>query len=314
MIYAGKETGAVERVDVSQVVLETLELLRVSVSKHAVVEANLGKNLPAVRANAAQIQQIILNLVKNASDAIGNRGGVVRLSTRCLKVGQDSGVISDRFAGDDYVQLEVSDTGHGMSLETQSKVFDPFFTTKSAGHGLGLAVVDGIVRALGGAIHFTSEPDKGATFQVLLPSAEMMAGVTSDVFSGVDEPIRPSKTGTVLVVEDEVPLREAVGKMLRNNGFRVFEACDGSSALSLLGATGDTIDVILLDLTVPGASSADVVGEAVKARPNVKVILTSAYSENTTVSAISAPQVCSFIRKPFQIADLVKELKNALST
>jgi PAS domain S-box-containing protein len=314
MIYAGKETAAAERIDISQVVQEMLELLRVSVSKHAVVEAILGKNLPAVRANAAQIRQIILNLVKNASDAIGNRGGVVRISTRCLKIGRDSGVISDRLIDGDYVQLEVSDTGHGMTLETQRKVFDPFFTTKSAGHGLGLAVVDGIVRALGGSIHFTSEPGKGATFQILLPCSEVMAAVTSDPFSDFDEPIRPSKAGTVLVVEDEVPLREAVGKMLRNNGFKVFEARDGFSALSLLRANEATIDVILLDLTIPGASSADVVGEAVKNRPNVKVILTSAYSEETTASAISAPQVCSFIRKPFQIEDLVKELKNALST
>ena len=314
MVYAGKETAAAERIDISQVAQEMLELLKVSVSKHAVVEANLGKNLPAVRANAAQIRQIVLNLVKNASDAIGNRDGVVRLSTRCLKIGRDSGVISDRLTDGDYVQLEVSDTGHGMTLETQSKVFDPFFTTKSAGHGLGLAVVDGIVRALGGSIHFTSEPGKGATFQILLPCSEMMAPVTSDAFFGVDEPIRPSKAGTVLVVEDEVPLREAVGKMLRNNGFKVFEACDGFSALNLLRATEATIDVILLDLTIPGASSADVVGEAVKARPNVKVILTSAYSEKTTASAISTPQVRCFIRKPFQIADLVKELQNALST
>jgi two-component system cell cycle sensor histidine kinase/response regulator CckA len=180
MIYAGKETVAVERVDVSQIVREMLELLKLSVSKHAVIEADLGRDLPSVRASAAQLRQIVMNLVTNASDAIGNRDGVIRVSTRCLKVGQDSGVIPAVLADDDYVQLEVSDTGHGMSLEMQGNVFDPFFTTKSAGHGLGLAVVQGIVRTIGGSIHLTSEPDKATTFQIMLPCADTMAGATND--------------------------------------------------------------------------------------------------------------------------------------
>jgi PAS domain S-box-containing protein len=312
MIYAGKETAAVEQVDASQVVQEMLELLKVSVSKHVVVEANLGKNLPSVRANAAQIRQIVMNLVNNASDAIGNRDGVVRVSTRCLKVGQDCGVTSDRLTDGDYVQLEVSDTGHGMSLETQGKVFDPFFTTKSAGHGLGLAVVQGIVRTIGGSIHLTSEPDKVTTFQIMLPCAETMAGTTTDPGSDIEEPMRPSQPVTVLVVEDESPLREAVGKMLRNSGFKVFEACDGSSAISLLGANRAKMDVILLDTTIPGASIGEVVAEAISVRPDIRVVLTSAYSEEAITSAPSAPQVRAFIRKPFQFEDLVKTLRRSL--
>jgi PAS domain S-box-containing protein len=312
MIYAGKETGVVERIDVSQVVQEMLELLKVSVSKHAVVEANLGKNLPAVRANAAQIRQIVMNLVNNASEAIGNRDGVIRVSTRCLRVVQDSGVIPDRLTDGDYVQLEVSDTGHGMSLETQGKAFDPFFTTKSAGHGLGLAVVQGIVRTIGGSIHLSSEPNKFTTFQVMLPCAETMAGTTNDPVSDIEELKRPSQSGTVLVVEDESPLREAVGKMLRNSGFEVFEACDGSSAISLVRANGSKIDVILLDTTIPGASSREVVAEAISVRSDIRVVLTSAYSEETITSALSTPQVRAFIRKPFQFEDLVKTLQRSL--
>jgi PAS domain S-box-containing protein len=145
MVYAGKETAVVELVDASRIVEDMLELLKVSVSKHAVVEANLGKDLPPVRANSAQLRQIVMNLVTNASEAIGDRDGVIRVSTSRVTVGWESGTISDHLADGDYVQLEVADTGRGMSLETQPKVFDPFFTTKSAGHGLGLAVVQGIV-------------------------------------------------------------------------------------------------------------------------------------------------------------------------
>jgi PAS domain S-box-containing protein len=172
MIYAGQETAVVEPVDVSLLVEEMLELLKVSVSKHAVVLAYLGKDLPPVRANAAQLRQIVLNLVTNASEAIGDRDGLIRMSTSRVKVGRDSRGISDRLADGDYLQLEVCDTGRGMSLETQARLFDPFFTTKSAGHGLGLAVVEGIVRGLGGSIELTSEPGKGTAFQILLPFCE----------------------------------------------------------------------------------------------------------------------------------------------
>ena len=180
MVYAGKESGAVGPVDLSRIVKEMIELLKVSVSKHAVVETDLGKDLPAVRADAAQLRQIVMNLVTNASEAIGDRDGVILVTTRRLTLtGKLAGVLGISPDGD-YLALEVSDTGQGIPQEIQARVFDPFFTTKSTGHGLGLAVVHGIVRGLGGAIHVASEPGKGTTFQVLLPCAETKAEVTSN--------------------------------------------------------------------------------------------------------------------------------------
>jgi PAS domain S-box-containing protein len=187
MIYAGKESAAVELSDLSTIVKQTLELIKISVSKHAVIEAVLSENLPAVRANAAQVQQIIMNLVINASDAIGDRDGVIRVTTSCVNVNSNwLGWAENHFAASNYIQLEVSDTGHGMPPETQAKVFDPFFTTKSTGHGLGLSTVQGIVRSLGGRINCTSEPHKGTTFQILLPCIETEAGSATESISAVE--------------------------------------------------------------------------------------------------------------------------------
>jgi CheY-like chemotaxis protein/two-component sensor histidine kinase len=300
-------------VDVSQIVEEMLELLKVSVSKHAVMEVNLDKDLPPVQANAAQLRQLVMNLVTNASDAIEGRDGLIRVSTSRVKVGRDSAAISDRLADGDYLQLEVSDTGRGMSLETLAKVFDPFFTTKSAGHGLGLAVVQGIVRGLSGSIDLMSAPGKGTVFQILLPFAEKAGPATGDSALGIEETLPPSQPRTILLVEDEFPLRQAVGEMLRRRGFKVFEAGDGFSAISILRANMGQIDLMLLDLTIAGASSREVVAEAVQVRPDIRVILTSAYSQEMTKGTVNAPQVRSFIRKPFQLWDLVKTLENALS-
>jgi nitrogen-specific signal transduction histidine kinase len=313
MIYAGKETAADELVDLTRVVKEMLELLKVSVSKHAVLEPDLGLDLPAVRANAAQLRQIVMNLITNASDAIGDRDGVIRVTTKCVKAGRDSaGAITDRLADGDYLQLEISDTGHGMTAEIQARVFDPFFTTKSAGHGLGLAVVQGIVRGLGGSICLTSEPDKGTTLQILLPRAETMAGEARNPSSEANERARPFQGVTALVVEDENPLRGAVAKMLRKAGFEVFEAADGSSAIDLLRANGGKIDVVLLDMTIPRAGSREVVAAAAEARQDIRVILTSANSKEMIADEMSAPQIHSFIRKPFVFGDLLQTLRNAL--
>jgi PAS domain S-box-containing protein len=315
MIYAGKESSAVELVDLSKTVDEMLSLLKVSVTKRAVIRANLDHNLPAIRASAAQLRQIVMNLITNASDAIEDPDGVIQVVTsRVIWIGESTARSSRVLPNGDYIQLEVSDTGRGMSPQTQAKVFDPFFTTKSAGRGLGLAVVQGIVRGLGGGIHLTSELGKGTTFQVLLPSAETTAGTTGPAKSTSADLAIPSQHGTVLVVEDEDHLRRAIVKILRRTGFKVFEAADGSSAIDLLRAEGEKIDVMLLDMTTPGASSQEVVAQAANARPNIRVILTSAYGEETVADAIGAPQISHFIRKPFPIRELLKTIRSSLSS
>jgi two-component system cell cycle sensor histidine kinase/response regulator CckA len=171
MIFAGQDqTTLVELVDVSRLVEEILELLRISISKRAVLRTDLSHNLPAVRGNAAQIRQVVMNVVINASEAIGDKGGIINVSTAQVSDSVNLASISATgLSPGDYVRLEVSDDGCGMTETLQAKIFDPFFSTKFAGRGLGLAVVRRIVRAHGGEINLRSAPGEGTTFQVFLP-------------------------------------------------------------------------------------------------------------------------------------------------
>jgi PAS domain S-box-containing protein len=313
MIYAGTESDVLEFIDISKTVAEMYGLLKSAVSKRVTLVADLSERLPAVKARTAQLRQVLMNLVVNASDAIKSGCGVIRITTRRVTLGPNSaGATTDDLAEGDYVELEVSDTGGGVPYNIQARIFDPFFSTKSAGRGLGLAVIHGIVRSLHGVIRVESEVGKGSTFRILLPSEGTAPRETRDT-TGREE-LHGSPDATVLVVEDEEPLRIAVKKMLGKAGFTVLEAADGSEAVKLLHSTASRIDLLFLDMTIPGCSSHEVLREAVEGWPQVKVILTSAYSEEMVKGSLSAPQVCGFVRKPFQLGPLVSTLRNALSS
>ena len=304
MVYSGKETEVPELVDVSTVVDEMLNLLRISISKRAVLAIDLGKDLPNIRVNPAQVRQIIMNLVTNASEAIGDRDGVIDVKTARLTVSRDSsGTTSEHWPCGDFVQLEVSDTGCGIPSEAQAYVFDPFFTTKSAGRGLGLAVVHGIVEALGGTIRLESEVGRGTKCQILLPCAESRADVSDRQMSPAGRWTGISNR-TILLVEDEDPLRRPVAKMLQSTGFTVLEAVDGHTALQIIRATEKSIDILLLDISLPGASSREVFEQAKRLRPEMKVIVTSAYSEQMAATSL-AGAVEHFVRKPYGVGDLL---------
>jgi PAS domain S-box-containing protein len=314
MIYAGQERAQLEPVDISRLVEEMLELLKISISKHAVLSTDLGKELPAVRGNAPQIRQVIMNVIINASEALGEKDGLIRITTSRVTGGRDlARDMSANLAERDYLKLEVSDTGSGMTKEEKARVFDPFFTTKFAGRGLGLAVVQGIIRAHGGAINIASAPGLGTTFQIFLPSAGRLPEQvhTTQIRPSVEEGTQP--VGTVLLVEDEEALRLSVSKMLRKRGFSVIEAGDGCAAVELFRANKDSVDVILLDMTIPGTCSSEVMNEGRRIRPDVKVILTSAYSRDMLPQSLDG-QVRGFIRKPFQLSDLVQLLQETLAS
>jgi CheY-like chemotaxis protein len=191
-------------------------------------------------------------------------------------------------------------------------VIDPFFTTKSAGHGLGLSVVQGIVRVLGGAIQLESEPGRGTTFRILLPSVGQLAPARLPVSSSpASEELK--QAGMVLVVEDEAPLRLAIAKILHKSGFDVLEAADGTTALNMIREHKDTIAVLLLDITLPGTPSRAVLTEARHLLPNIKVIVTSAYGQNQVDASFPGMKIDSFIRKPFQLGNLLSQIRTVLS-
>jgi PAS domain S-box-containing protein len=304
MIYAGEESEVLELIDVSEIIGEVLELLKVSVSKHAVLETNLGKDLPPVTASPSQLRRVIMNLVTNASEAIGDKDGVIRVTTSRVTVGLGwIGAASTRLTEGSYLQVEVSDTGRGMSPETQARVLDPFFTTKFAGHGLGLAVVSEIVRSLRGAIRVESSPGHGSTFRIFLPSAGQPGQITCETMSS-EEDLRQFGEGAILIVEDEEALRQPSSTILRRAGYSVIEAGDGTTALELIRARQNRISVLVLDVTLPGASSREVFEEARRLRPDMKVIVTSAYNEVTAAASL-AGRVENFIRKPYRLDDLL---------
>jgi two-component system cell cycle sensor histidine kinase/response regulator CckA len=252
-----------------------------------------------------------MNLVINASEAIGDRDGVIRLTVRRVKIGTERFAwVPEELAEGDFVLVEVADTGNGMAPETQARVFDPFFTTKPLGHGLGLPVVSGIVRVLAGAIHVASEPGKGTTFRVLLPCAEDTATASPGTNSLI-ESTRANHAATALVVEDEDSIRCAVAKILRKNGLSVLEAADGATAIAAI--RGDNaIDVLLLDVTLPGTPSREVLAEATRLRPAMRVIVASAYGEEFAATSLQA-DVERFIRKPYSLRDLVGLVRQTLS-
>jgi PAS domain S-box-containing protein len=302
MIYTGQDKASFEPVDLSSLVEEMSSLLKISISKRAVLETDLGRNLPPVLGNAPQIRQIVMNLIINASEAIGEKHGVIKVGTSLVHMPEGDGL-----------RLEVSDTGCGMTENQKAKIFDPFFTTKFAGRGLGLSVVQGIVRAHGGTIDLVSAPGEGTTFRVLLECAREFRNSDQNVtqFTPLHQ---PPTLGTVLLVEDEAPLRRVVSRMLHGTGYSVIQAADGSDAINLFRDHKDDIGVVLLDLTIPGASSREFVAAAAQLRPDVKIILTSAYSREMATHPLDSPQIRGFIRKPFQFANLVDLLSNTLSS
>jgi PAS domain S-box-containing protein len=308
MTYSGEETQTFESVDLSQLVGEMLQLLKVSISKCAMLKVNLPEEFPAVRANAAQIRQVVMNLITNASEALGEGEGVISVTVAQVRLGPDYN--PPKLSQGDYIRLEVSDTGHGMTEEIQAKIFDPFFTTKHAGRGLGLASVQGIVRSHGGTVNIVSAPGQGSCFEVLLPCTSQPARDTGDSLVPASAGEVGSGGGTVLVVEDEDTLRIAVSKMLRKRGFSVVEASDGRAGVDQFRGNEREIDVVLLDLTLPGMTGREVLEELRQMRPDVKVIITTAYSHDTALKAIGGQQPWLYIRKPYRFSEVTDLLRN----
>ena len=264
MVYAGHDDGEMTAVDLSVLVEEMLDLLNVSIAKQARVTTNLAIRPPTILAEVAELRELVMNLILNASEAVRTKGGEIHITTAPLVLAATDP--NAELPAGTYIQLEVADTGAGMSADVQARVFEPFFTTKASGKGLGLSVVRRIVRRYGGSIQCQSAPGEGARFVVLLPCSEANVGFHSVAEAGASGP--PLTPGaTLLVVEDEEGLRISVSALLRQQGIRVLDAGDGESAIETLQNHAHEIDAILLDLTLPGTPSDEVIAAAGRIRP-----------------------------------------------
>lgn len=297
LAYAGRGRLRTEPLDLSDLVGQLGKLMRSSVSKKAILAFDLQSELPPISADSAQVRQVVLNLVTNASDAlVGNEGRIV---VRTYVTRADRAMLSEAFVDDglpegSYVVIEVRDSGHGMDAETQTRAFDPFFSTKDRGQGLGLAATLGIVRQHRGAILVSTRPKHGSTFKVLLPAAYSVAEPHADLVHGKEGPVV-----RVLVVDDEPAVRAVASTALAHDGYDVIEAGDGRQALESLAAAEPPIDVVLLDLTMPALSGTEALREIKQLFPDTAVILSSGYAEPEALARAGGGQAAAFLPKPY---------------
>jgi nitrogen-specific signal transduction histidine kinase/ActR/RegA family two-component response regulator len=310
MAYAGQGGQELESIELGALVREMLRLLQVCLPVNVRLDLRVPHDLPRIKANAGQIRQVVMNLVLNAAEALGDRQGTVLFAARRKFLTGTHTSPGANLPGGEYVRLEISDNGLGMTREVQNRIFDPFFTTKFEGRGIGLSAVQRIVLSHGGSIEVTSAPGVGTTFEILLPCTEASddAIPPPDERAGISQPRKVS----ILVVEDEETLRVSVSQMLRKRGFAVLEAEDGDVAVSLIRSQGADISVLLLDLTLPGKSSLEVLEQLQQTRPDAKVILTSAFELQSVDGRLRALRHDTFLRKPYQVDELITLVRKAI--
>jgi len=311
LAYAGRGALSTETLECNAIVRELGGLLQVALSKKATLDYDLHADPLGVVADRAQLRQVIMNLITNASEAIGNNPGRILVSTSARTFGREELEALHPEAGlvpGEYARLTVSDTGSGMTPETLARIFDPFFTTKPAGRGLGLAAVQGIVRGHGGAIMVESETGKGTTTSVLLPRVTLP-------FEHAPPPREepPDLAGKrILVVDDEPKVRQVFGQMLARAGLEVTLASDGQEAIDLFRENADTIDCVLLDLSMPKLDGEEVFRELQRIRSDVRVVLSSGFTEQEILDRFRGAGLAGTVQKPARMESLLARIGEAL--
>jgi CheY-like chemotaxis protein len=300
--YAREGRYEVKTVSLNQLVIETSDTFGTT-NKQITIHRDLDENLFSIRADHGQIEQVLWNLFINASDAMPD-GGDLFLQTANVDHEQMRGRLYVPKPGR-YVLLTVTDTGIGMDRKTVGRVFDPFFTTKGIGRGtgLGLASAYGIVKAHGGYLDVESEPGKGTTFEVYLPATEKEV---QEVVKTAAEVIKG--TGTVLLVDDEQPVLEVGKELLEVMGYHVLAAIDGGEAVEIYEKNQDRLDIVILDMVMPGMGGGEVYDRLKEINPNVKVLLASGFAIDGEASTILERGCDAFIQKPFNMKELSEKI------
>jgi CheY-like chemotaxis protein/two-component sensor histidine kinase len=298
LAYAGRGRFVVAPLDLSALVSGSATLLHSFVSKKATLRLDLAPHLPAVVADAAQVRQILMNLVINASEALDDREGTIVVETGVMHADASFLTAAHSFAElspGSYVFLEVRDNGCGMTAEVQGRIFDPFFSTKFTGRGLGLAAVLGIVRAHSGALRVLSEPGQGTTFRLLLRPSD------APVSERMAETSTPERLGAsvVLVVDDENAVRLLTSRILKAAGFEVMEAADGKAAVEMYSRDPARVQLVLLDLMMPHLDGEEALREMRRVRADVRAILMSGFSEQELTQRFADAPPAGYLQKPF---------------
>ncbi|MDD5285090.1 MAG: response regulator [Desulfuromonadaceae bacterium] len=320
LTYAGMGSITKKALNLNDLVRENTHMLRSAASTAVSMELSLSAELPAITADEAQIQQLVMNLITNAAESIEEQPGTIRLTTgikECDQTFLASSLLEEKPLPGRFAYLEVSDNGCGMSKETIKLIFDPFFTTKFTGRGLGMSAVMGIMRTHSGALFVESEPGKGTTFRALFPVSESAQPAT------VQEPVTttriidttplPPLSGLALVVDDEKPVLKVCTKMVKLCGFRVITAHDGVDAVVKFREHADEIAVVLMDLTMPNMDGIAAMSEIYNIRPDTKIILASGFNEEELIGRTTTGQAPSgLIRKPYSMDLLEAELRRVV--
>jgi len=304
LAYAGKGSYELEILDLNDMVKSTGKLIRASVSSHIALKIKLAKTLPGIEGDMAQIQQLILNFIVNSADAIGPKNGEIKVSTGARHMEHQA--LNKLYNGPNlgagqYVIIEVSDTGCGMSPDMITKIFDPFFTTKETGSGLGLSAVLGIVRGHNGAIQVHSATGKGTAFRVYLPATEqefketMISTVEIEAWQG---------DGKILVVDDDMRVRHVARAFIESLHFDVMTADDGKEGLEMFQKHHANLAAVLLDMTMPVLGGVEAMAGMRKIDRNVPIVLVSGYSEVEAGSLIAGDRPNAFLQKPFKAKNL----------
>jgi PAS domain S-box-containing protein len=313
LAYAGKGRFLILPVDLAKLVSEVSTLIRASISKKITLVIDVPDDCPVVEADRAQIQQLFMNLVINGGEAIGDQPGTltVRVRTEHLSERRERPRTEGfPISTGDYVRIDVTDTGAGMDDETRSRIFEPFFTTKFLGRGLGLSAALGIVRGHRGAIGVLSQPGQGTTFTVLLPIRRDLRRPERISGHVAVEP-ELQGAGTILVADDEEAVRELVQNVLESAGYSVELAKDGLETVERLRTLGETVRLILLDLTMPRLGGAEAARELRRLQPDIPIVAMSGYGDIEVMERFGEVGVDDFLAKPFtpdQLADKIRDV------
>ena len=318
LVYAGKAQSKTEWLDLNHLIRENGGLLETTKTRRMEFDLNLAESLPLIAADRSQLQQVIMNLVINASEAITGDNGHVKLVTGACRVTNAeaasfvAGVVAQP---GQYVFVEVSDNGIGMDQATLARIFDPFFSTKFTGRGLGLSATLGIVRAHRGGLQVWSEPGVGTTFRILFPT-----GVTGSEASRIGDtdaaPVPPPSASTVLVIDDEPLIREILGDMLIQSGLETLVAEDGRSGLALFQQHPERIGVVILDWVMPDMNGAETLAALRTLAPDVRVIVSSAFDEAETITPLmrrSVKRPTAYMQKPYNMKGMVALVHKVLA-